>query len=98
KYCGDILRRYQGCVSQNPGTWSVSCIEDRRRLTDCAEENVTSIKKVKEACKVQVKAFDDCIAGKEDPKPCLKDLKALYECTRLHTPQPIHLPAFPDTT
>lgn len=37
-HCGDLLKAYQSCVSQNPSSWSATCLTQRRQLTACAEE------------------------------------------------------------
>lgn len=50
--------------------------------------SVTSIKKVKDVCKEQVKLYDDCLSkNNDDPKSCLAALKNLYNCTRMNSPQ-----------
>lgn len=37
RHCGPLLRDYQACVTQNPTSWSVTCLNQRRGLTECAE-------------------------------------------------------------
>ncbi|CAG8460761.1 17370_t:CDS:2 [Acaulospora morrowiae] len=82
KYCGEKLEAYQRCVENHPSYWQSACLEQKRELTKCSEENVPEIKMVKERCNNAIIAFDECLARNEsDPEVCRDKLKALYECT-----------------
>ncbi|KAI7870781.1 hypothetical protein BDF14DRAFT_1720275 [Spinellus fusiger] len=73
---------YQRCIENYPQTWDKSCLQQKRALTKCSEENVGILKFVKNQCVLQIKAYDACLAShQEDPEKCVQALKELYFCT-----------------
>ncbi|CAG8461598.1 9353_t:CDS:2 [Scutellospora calospora] len=82
KYCGSKLETYQRCVENHNKDWTSECLEQKRELTKCSEENVPDIRKMKEKCQEVIDAFDECLAkNKEDPEVCREKLRDLYNCT-----------------
>ncbi|KAL0073200.1 hypothetical protein J3Q64DRAFT_1645337 [Phycomyces blakesleeanus] len=73
---------YQKCIENYPQSWDKSCIQQKRALTKCSEENVGILKFVKHHCVLQIKAYDECLfSNKDDPEKCVQQLKELYFCT-----------------
>ncbi|ORZ01898.1 hypothetical protein BCR42DRAFT_463573 [Absidia repens] len=73
---------YQRCVENYPNTWDKSCLQQKRALTKCSEENVGILKFVKQHCTKPIMAYDECLnANPEDPEKCVNALKELYFCT-----------------
>ncbi|KAI8368857.1 hypothetical protein EDC96DRAFT_504595 [Choanephora cucurbitarum] len=80
--CAIQLEAYQKCVESNPHSWDKSCMEQKKALTKCSEENVGILKYVKEHCTRQISAYDQCLsANTEKPEECVQALKDLYLCT-----------------
>ncbi|KAI7903040.1 uncharacterized protein BX663DRAFT_509326 [Cokeromyces recurvatus] len=80
--CALQLDMYQKCVENYPQSWDKSCIQQKKALTKCSEENVGILKYVKEHCTAQIKAYDQCLAVNADkPDECIQALKDLYLCT-----------------
>ncbi|CAG8550933.1 13609_t:CDS:2, partial [Cetraspora pellucida] len=76
------LETYQRCVENHYKDWASECLEQKRELTKCSEENVPEIKMMKEKCHDAISAFDECLAKNEaDPEVCREKLKDLYNCT-----------------
>ncbi|KAI8376284.1 uncharacterized protein BYT42DRAFT_498973 [Radiomyces spectabilis] len=77
---------YQKCVENYPQSWDKSCLQQKRALTKCSEENVGILKYVKQHCLAPIKAYDECLAANsENPEACVKALKELYFCTEATT-------------
>ncbi|KAI8096664.1 uncharacterized protein BX664DRAFT_257820 [Halteromyces radiatus] len=73
---------YQRCVENYPNNWDKSCLQQKRALTKCSEENVGILKFVKQHCTKPIMAYDECLAANpDDPEKCVKALKELYFCT-----------------
>ncbi|KAI8982182.1 hypothetical protein BDF20DRAFT_905778 [Mycotypha africana] len=73
---------YQKCVENNPHSWDKACIQQKKALTKCSEENVGILKFVKQQCANQINAYDSCLAANtEKPEECVQPLKDLYLCT-----------------
>ncbi|KAI9478479.1 MAG: hypothetical protein EXX96DRAFT_484697 [Benjaminiella poitrasii] len=80
--CALQLDTYQKCVENYPHSWDKSCVQQKKALTKCSEENVGILKYVKEQCTAQIKAYDTCLAANADkPDECIQALKDLYLCT-----------------
>ncbi|KAF7727772.1 Coiled-coil-helix-coiled-coil-helix domain-containing protein 5 [Apophysomyces ossiformis] len=80
--CALQLEIYQKCVENYPQSWDKSCLQQKRALTKCSEENVGILKFVKQHCSTQIKTYDACLAANpEDPEKCVQALKELYLCT-----------------
>ncbi|KAG0170323.1 hypothetical protein DFQ28_010811 [Apophysomyces sp. BC1034] len=80
--CALQLEMYQKCVENYPQSWDKSCMQQKRALTKCSEDNIGILKYVKQHCSTQIKAYDACLmANPEDPEQCVQALKALYLCT-----------------
>ncbi|KAI8340579.1 hypothetical protein BC941DRAFT_347509 [Chlamydoabsidia padenii] len=73
---------YQRCVENYPNSWDKSCLQQKRALTKCSEENVGILKFVKQHCTKPIMAYDECLnANPENPEQCVNALKELYFCT-----------------
>ncbi|ORY99032.1 hypothetical protein BCR43DRAFT_488605 [Syncephalastrum racemosum] len=80
--CALQLEMYQKCVENNPENWDKACVQQKRALTKCSEENVGIVKYVKQHCEEQIKAYDSCLTAKTaEPEQCLQQLKDLALCT-----------------
>ncbi|GAA5816551.1 hypothetical protein MFLAVUS_010081 [Mucor flavus] len=80
--CALQLEMYQKCIENYPHTWDKSCMQQKKALTKCSEDNVGILKYVKERCTLQINAYDRCLsANSEDPEQCVQVLKELYFCT-----------------
>ncbi|RKO89350.1 hypothetical protein BDK51DRAFT_16084 [Blyttiomyces helicus] len=81
KHCHVQLSLYTRCVEENAGNWEANCLLLKRALTKCAEENVTSLREVKQRCAEPIAAYQRCLADNtSDPSKCTAALKTLYEC------------------
>ncbi|CAG8521982.1 6710_t:CDS:2, partial [Dentiscutata heterogama] len=86
KFCGSQLEAYQRCVENHYKDWTSECLEQKRELTKCSEENVPEIKMMKEKCHDAINAFQQCLEkNKADPEVCREKLKDLYNCTEATT-------------
>lgn len=84
--CTLQLEMYQKCVENYPHSWDKSCLQQKRALTKCSEENVGILKFVKEHCTMQINAYDTCLsANSEKPEECVQALKELYFCTEANS-------------
>ncbi|KAI8070352.1 hypothetical protein BC940DRAFT_317686 [Gongronella butleri] len=73
---------YQRCVENYPNNWDKACLQQKRALTKCSEDNVGILKFVKQHCIKPIEAYDQCLAANpDDPEQCVKALKELYFCT-----------------
>ncbi|KAG1107701.1 hypothetical protein G6F42_016273 [Rhizopus arrhizus] len=80
--CALQLEMYQKCVEIYPHSWDKSCMQQKKALTKCSEDNVGILKFVKEHCTMQINAYDKCLsANSEKPDECVQVLKELYFCT-----------------
>lgn len=89
KYCKVQLDLYAHCIDQHPKNWEVACVKAKKALTVCADQHVEPLRKIKEACQVQVKDYDACLAkNRNDPMKCLERLKALTGCVEAYSSSP----------
>ncbi|KAI9307148.1 hypothetical protein BJ944DRAFT_158586 [Cunninghamella echinulata] len=73
---------YQNCIENYPNSWDKSCIQQKKALTKCSEENVGILKYVKQHCGKSILAYDECLAtNANEPEKCVQALKDLYYCT-----------------
>ncbi|KAI7894418.1 uncharacterized protein EV154DRAFT_415241 [Mucor mucedo] len=73
---------YQKCIENYPHSWDKSCMQQKKALTKCSEDNVGILKFVKERCSLQINNYDRCLgANAENPEECVQVLKELYVCT-----------------
>ncbi|CAO3608089.1 unnamed protein product [Cunninghamella blakesleeana] len=80
--CALQLQMYQNCIENYPNSWDKSCIQQKKALTKCSEENVGILKFVKQHCAKFILAYDECLsANSEEPEKCVQALKELYYCT-----------------
>ncbi|RUS20833.1 hypothetical protein BC937DRAFT_94282 [Endogone sp. FLAS-F59071] len=84
KHCALQLDMYQRCVESYPNDWDKQCLQQRRALTKCSDENVGVLRFVKERCSSQVTAYDLCLgANAAEPEKCIDALRQLYLCTEV---------------
>ncbi|KAI8849041.1 hypothetical protein BC829DRAFT_392728, partial [Chytridium lagenaria] len=61
KFCGQQLRAYGECIDREGTQWESKCLPEKRAVTNCAAENVPSVRAVKERCSQQVEAYEKCV-------------------------------------
>ncbi|KAJ2501979.1 hypothetical protein GGH96_001505 [Coemansia sp. RSA 1972] len=82
KHCADQVHAYATCVDSNEHTWKVDCVDLRKALTKCSDENVTLMKMVRLSCQPVIDRYQECLRKNEkDPSVCVDSLRDLYQCT-----------------
>ncbi|KAJ1956554.1 hypothetical protein DL89DRAFT_265926 [Linderina pennispora] len=82
KHCGEHVQAYASCVDGHEQTWKVDCLELRKALTKCTDENVTLMKMVRMSCQPTIDKYQACLNKNSDnPAVCIDSLRDLYECT-----------------
>ncbi|KAJ1976582.1 hypothetical protein H4R35_002641 [Dimargaris xerosporica] len=83
KHCGLPLKLYTDCIDANPKDWNRACAQERAALTQCSNQHVTLLKKVKAECRAVIQRYDACVSTHpDDPARCVEALRDLYRCTQ----------------
>ncbi|ORX45709.1 hypothetical protein DM01DRAFT_257728 [Hesseltinella vesiculosa] len=73
---------YQKCIENYPNNWDKACLQQKRALTKCSDDNVGILKYVKQQCIKPIEAYDQCLtANPDEPERCIQALKDLHACT-----------------
>ncbi|KAJ3104888.1 hypothetical protein HDU97_008746 [Phlyctochytrium planicorne] len=70
------------CIERHGSNWEVKCLIEKKAVTQCAAENVPSVRAVKERCNAQIEAYELCVQkNAQNPQVCVQALRDLYDCT-----------------
>ncbi|KAI9015096.1 hypothetical protein BC832DRAFT_528262 [Gaertneriomyces semiglobifer] len=81
KHCHMQLMFFTQCFEKNPNDWESVCAKEKAAVTKCAEENVTSLRLVKQRCASEITTYQTCLQeNPTNPTACSGTLKQLYDC------------------
>ncbi|KAJ2078111.1 hypothetical protein H4R24_004702 [Coemansia sp. RSA 988] len=82
RHCGNQVQAYASCVDSHEDTWRTDCVELRKALTKCTDDNVTLMKMVRLSCQPMIDRYQSCLEKNDkDPTVCVDALRNLYQCT-----------------
>ncbi|OLL23743.1 Coiled-coil-helix-coiled-coil-helix domain-containing protein 5 [Neolecta irregularis DAH-3] len=92
--CASQVQTYNQCITDNPHNWNKACLDERAAVTECAEEKVAILKKVKTDCASEIAAFNKCLEeNSSELNSCIPVQRELYNCTAKSAGR--KLPPFP---
>ncbi|KAI9345571.1 hypothetical protein BDR26DRAFT_818151 [Obelidium mucronatum] len=83
KHCGNDLKAYGDCIDKHQPDFEAPCQQLKLSLTKCAEDNVESVRSVKQKCAVQISSYEACVQTNpaDTHLKCADAVKQLYACT-----------------
>ncbi|KAJ3255922.1 hypothetical protein HK103_005838 [Boothiomyces macroporosus] len=79
KYCSLQLHLYGQCIDSNPTDWNIKCVNERKELTKCAEDNNPKLLQVKKHCNQFIQMYKFCVDHHNNEK-CQDQLDKVLQC------------------
>ena len=82
RHCGQDMQRLADCVAEHTETFEQDCMEAKQRLTQCADQNVTVLREMKQRCHQEIDTYEKCLLQSGGvPEVCIEAFTALHRCT-----------------